>query len=89
MILGLPAIFEWSHADAINNPIIRMKSPYLNAGFFMIRAIVYFVSVAVMCVGTPESTEPHRATSGAGGRTSSPDSSCLGNAHRPEHAGSE
>ena len=47
VILGLPAIFEWSHADALDNPIIKMKSPYLNAGFFMIRAIVYFVFWAI------------------------------------------
>ena len=47
VILGLPAIFEWSHAEAQNNPIIRMKAPYLNVSFFLIRALVYFVFWAV------------------------------------------
>ena len=34
VILGLPAIFEWSHAEAQNNPIIRMKAPLISGGSF-------------------------------------------------------
>jgi hypothetical protein len=47
VILGLGAIFEWSHPDATNDAIIRAKSPYLNTQFFLIRALVYFVFWAV------------------------------------------
>ena len=47
VILGLGAIFEWSHPEALNNAVIRAKSPYLNTGFFLIRALVYFVFWAI------------------------------------------
>ena len=43
VLLGIPVIFEWSHADAVQaNPIIGMKAPYLNVQFFVIRAVIYF-----------------------------------------------
>jgi hypothetical protein len=43
VLLGIPVIFEWSHADVVQaNPIIGMKAPYLNVEFFVIRAVIYF-----------------------------------------------
>ncbi len=50
VILGIPAIFEWSHEDLVqSNAMIRQKAPYLNVTFFIIRAVVYF-AFWVMCV---------------------------------------
>ena len=44
VLLGVQAIFEWSHPEVVqNDAIIRMKAPYLNVTFFAIRAVVYFV----------------------------------------------
>jgi hypothetical protein len=43
VIIGMPRIFEWAKpgvADASH--ILQLKKPYLNATFFVIRAIVYF-----------------------------------------------
>jgi hypothetical protein len=43
VLLGMPALFEWSHADvAQTDAIIRAKAPYLNVQFFVVRAVVYF-----------------------------------------------
>lgn len=41
---GIPSLFEWSSADALaHNSILAGKSGYLNASFFSLRTIVYFV----------------------------------------------
>jgi hypothetical protein len=48
VLLGAGAIFEWSHPEALNDAILRAKSPYLNIGFFVIRALVYFVYWAIV-----------------------------------------
>jgi hypothetical protein len=43
VLLGLPAIFEWSVPEAIErDAIIRAKAPYLNVQFFIIRAVIFF-----------------------------------------------
>ncbi len=47
VILGMHSLYEWTHADVVaNDPIIRYKTPYLNQGFFILRAVFYF---AVWC----------------------------------------
>jgi hypothetical protein len=43
MLIGLPRIFAWAQPGADANPIIHDKAPYLNAGFFIARAVIYFV----------------------------------------------
>ena len=43
VIIGLPRIFAWAQPGADANPIIRDKTPYLNARFFIARAVIYFV----------------------------------------------
>jgi hypothetical protein len=40
--LGLPKIFEWARPEAAHNEIIRAKAAYLNSGFFLVRAAIYF-----------------------------------------------
>jgi uncharacterized membrane protein YiaA len=45
ILLGMHAIFEWSHAEAVqNDPIIAFKAKYyLNLPFFLVRFVLYFV----------------------------------------------
>ena len=43
VVIGLPRIFLWAQPGADANPIIHDKQPYLNAGFFIARAVIYFV----------------------------------------------
>lgn len=43
LIAGIPHLYEWSHADAVQaDEILRAKAPYLNVPFFLVRAAVYF-----------------------------------------------
>jgi hypothetical protein len=43
VILGMPHLFEWTHADVVSrDPILQAKAPYLNTTFFLIRAGIYF-----------------------------------------------
>jgi hypothetical protein len=41
--IGIPNLYEWSHAAKVAaDPILKHKQPYLNVPFFLIRAAVYF-----------------------------------------------
>jgi hypothetical protein len=43
IILGMPHLYEWTHADVVaNDAILRGKQAYLNTPFFVIRAAIYF-----------------------------------------------
>ena len=46
--IGMPSIYEWAHPDALNDPIIRDKSAYLNTWFFLGRQVFYFVVWSAM-----------------------------------------
>ncbi len=42
--LGLHDLFHWTHADAVaTDELLQSKAPYLNTGFFYIRAAIYFL----------------------------------------------
>jgi hypothetical protein len=44
ILAGIPAIYEWSHHEAVaNDAVLRHKEPYLNTVFFVIRTVFYFV----------------------------------------------
>jgi hypothetical protein len=44
IIVGMPHLYEWTHADVVaGDPILQWKSSYLNTSFFIIRAVIYFV----------------------------------------------
>jgi hypothetical protein len=42
VLLWMPTLFEWARPEAAENAIIHAKAGYLNASFFIVRAIVYF-----------------------------------------------
>ena len=42
VVLRLPVIFEWARPEAVDNAIIQAKAGYLNQGFFIVRALLYF-----------------------------------------------
>jgi len=42
--IGRHALYEWTHADVVAaNPLLAGKAPFLNEGFFFVRAVFYFV----------------------------------------------
>lgn len=47
--LGVHDLFHWSHADAVaHDGLLQHKEPYLNSGFFYVRAVIY-LAVWTLC----------------------------------------
>ena len=45
ILFGLGRLYEWSHADEVaRDPLLAHKAPYLNAPFFVGRAVFYFAA---------------------------------------------
>ncbi len=43
ILLGIPKLYEWSHANVVaRDAILKHKTPYLNVPFFIGRAALYF-----------------------------------------------
>ena len=43
IIVGMPHLYEWTHADIVaKDPILQGKAAYLNTSFFIARAVFYF-----------------------------------------------
>jgi hypothetical protein len=43
ILFGIPYLYEWSHPDkAAQAEVLRLKQPYLNMPFWILRAIFYF-----------------------------------------------
>lgn len=43
IIIGMPHLYEWTHADVVaHDEILRGKAAYLNTTFFIVRAAFYF-----------------------------------------------
>jgi len=40
--LNLPVLYEWMRPEAMNDPVIKLKAAYLNKGFFLARAVLFF-----------------------------------------------
>jgi hypothetical protein len=41
--LGMHELYQWSHADVVAaDEILQKKTAYLNTGFFLVRAVLYF-----------------------------------------------
>ena len=43
IIPGMHSLYEWTHAEAANDPVIQAKAAYLNTTAFLIRAAIYFL----------------------------------------------
>jgi hypothetical protein len=44
ILAGLPVLFHWTHADLVaTDPMLRLKTPFLNIPFFLIRSAGYFI----------------------------------------------
>ena len=41
--LGRRELFSWTAADAAHDEVLAGKAPFLNEGFFLVRALIYFV----------------------------------------------
>ena len=52
IIIGIPYLYEWSHADVVAaDEVLSHKAPYLNVPFFIIRSVLYFaiwIGIAVL-----------------------------------------
>jgi hypothetical protein len=49
ILLGMHSLYHWSHADAVaSDPILQMKSLYLNVPFFYGRQAIYFIVWGVL-----------------------------------------
>ena len=45
IVLGMPYLYEWTHAEIVNaDPILLGKRLYLNTPFFLVRAAIYFAA---------------------------------------------
>ena len=45
VVLGMGTLFPWTHPDHVaQDEILQHKAVYLNTGFFLVRALVYFAS---------------------------------------------
>jgi hypothetical protein len=43
LLLGIPRLYEWSHADAVaRDHVLQHKSAYLNTPFFVARTVLFF-----------------------------------------------
>ena len=48
IVFGMHSLYEWSHAEAANDPILQQKALYLNVPFFYARQAFYFVVWGLM-----------------------------------------
>jgi len=49
ILFGMHSLYHWSHADAVaSDPILQMKSLYLNVPFFYARQAFYFIVWGIM-----------------------------------------
>ncbi|HEX8028045.1 MAG TPA: hypothetical protein VF491_06270, partial [Vicinamibacterales bacterium] len=43
IVVGMHSIYEWTHPEAANDPLISAKALYLNTPFFLARQVFYFI----------------------------------------------
>jgi hypothetical protein len=49
IVFGMHSLYEWSHPEAANDPVIHLKAAYLNPTAFVIRQVVYFAIWNTIC----------------------------------------
>ena len=53
--LQLPALFPWARPEALSDELWRHREPYLNAPFFLGRAVFYLVAWVVLALAVTRS----------------------------------
>ena len=43
IVFGMHSIYEWTHPEAANDPVIQAKAAYLNPTMFLVRQATYFL----------------------------------------------
>jgi hypothetical protein len=44
LVVGMGTLYPWSHEELVaTDHILQLKAPYLNSGFFLARAVFYFI----------------------------------------------
>jgi hypothetical protein len=65
ILIGIPALYEWSHADVVaHDRVLQEKSSYLNIPFFIGRTIGYFVLWFLLTLAIRRWHDRGRAVSG-------------------------
>ena len=45
LVFGMRSLYEWARPEAVHaDPVLQMKSAYLNPSFFFVRLVLYFRS---------------------------------------------
>jgi hypothetical protein len=42
--VGIPSLYAWAGPEAASDAVLQHKRPYLNVGFFLARAVLYFIA---------------------------------------------
>jgi hypothetical protein len=51
VIAGMSSLYPWTHADHVAaDEVLRHKAPYLNTGFFIVRAVFYFAGWSALAL---------------------------------------
>lgn len=48
IVLGMHSLYEWTHPEAANDPLIQAKAAYLNTTAFLVRQAIFFAIWNVM-----------------------------------------
>jgi hypothetical protein len=43
LLFGMQRLYPWARPEAADDPLLRAKEPYLNAPFYMVRFVLYFL----------------------------------------------
>jgi hypothetical protein len=62
--LGIHNLYEWSHPEALSDPILAKKAGFLNPTFFIIRAVIYlggwsFLAWKLRSLSLQQDENPH------------------------------
>jgi len=52
LLAGMHELYHWTHAEAVaSDQLLQAKAPYLNVGFFIVRAVFYFAVWLLLAYG--------------------------------------
>jgi hypothetical protein len=63
VLIGIEELFSWTHAEKVaDDALLQAKAPYLNVGFFQLRAAVYFAAwIALSWIFSTQSRRQDRS----------------------------